>query len=116
MTFAEGAAGVRLTGAGLVLREWDRSDVPAMVELFDDPDIAYRTPLPSPFGLSEAHAYVERARGDAARSGGRLQLAITTDGERPLGEVLLSREYGTVGYVVGAAHAAGASPCGRCGC
>jgi RimJ/RimL family protein N-acetyltransferase len=100
MTPRYGGTGLRLVGSGLVLREWDRGDLAVMVELFDDPDIAYRTPLPSPFDSAVAQAYLDRARSDD----GRIQLAITTDGERPLGEVLLSRQAGSLGYAVGAAH------------
>jgi RimJ/RimL family protein N-acetyltransferase len=100
MTTRYGGPGVRLAGSGLVLREWERGDLAAMVELFDDPDVAFRTPLASPFDLVEAQAYLDRAQSD----NGRLQLAITTDGERPLGEILLSNEHGSLGYAVGAAH------------
>lgn len=100
MSFGRGAAGVRLTGSGLVLREWDEGDLAVLVELFDDPDVAFRTPIPSPFDAAAAEAYVQRAGCDDSR----LHLAITTDGEHPLGEVMLSRTYGTLGYIVGAAH------------
>jgi RimJ/RimL family protein N-acetyltransferase len=93
----------RLVGEGLVLREWDDADLPAMVQLFDDPDIAHRTPLASPFDLEVAKAYLEKAR-RTALIGERIQLAITTDGVVPLGEVLLSRSYSSIGYAVGAAH------------
>ncbi|WP_405856234.1 GNAT family N-acetyltransferase [Streptomyces sp. NBC_01515] len=42
-------AQLRLTGEDLVLREWTENDLPAMTELFDDPEIAHWTPLASPF-------------------------------------------------------------------
>jgi len=40
---------MRLEGEGLVLREWTEGDLDVMVQLFDDPIVAWRTPLPSPF-------------------------------------------------------------------
>jgi RimJ/RimL family protein N-acetyltransferase len=100
MTIRYGASGVRLAGEGLVLREWERGDLAAMVELFDDPEVAYWTPLVTPFDLEAAEGYLDRAHLD----NGRIHLAITTDGERPLGEVMLSQESAFVGYLVGAAH------------
>jgi len=100
MTIRYGGAGVRVVGDGLVLREWERGDLAAMVELFDDPDVAFRTPLASPFDLTAAEAYLELAQTE----NGRIQLAITTDGERPLGEVLLNQNTGSMGYAVGPAY------------
>jgi RimJ/RimL family protein N-acetyltransferase len=92
-----------LAGYGVVLRPWTDADLGAMVELFDDVDIAHRTPLAAPFDADAARAYLERAR-QAGTDGSRLQLAITTDGGTPLGEVLLNRQTGAIGYSVGAAH------------
>ena len=94
---------VRLTGRDLVLREWESADLPAMVSLFDEPDIADRTPLRSPFDLDAAREYLEMI--DRTRAAGqRLHLAITTDGRKPLGEVLLNLSRGTMGYAVGTAY------------
>jgi RimJ/RimL family protein N-acetyltransferase len=89
--------GVRLVGDGLILREWVEADLPAMVELFDDEAVAYWTPLVTPFDDEAARKYFEVARAD----NGRIQLAITTDGDRPLGEVLLMPKTLSVGYAVG---------------
>lgn len=97
MTELAGGTGVRLAGDGLVLREWVEADLPAMVELFDDPAVAYWTPLVTPFDEQAAKAYLEKALED----NGRIQLAITTDGDRPLGEVLLMPKTLSVGYAVG---------------
>jgi RimJ/RimL family protein N-acetyltransferase len=91
---------------GLVLREWTDADVPRMVALFDEPAVAEWTPLESPFDTDAATRYLERAR-EARGSGRALQLAITTDGVLPLGEVLLfpgPDGTGELGYAVGAAH------------
>jgi RimJ/RimL family protein N-acetyltransferase len=96
-----------LTGSGVNLREWRDDDAPLLVGLFDDPEIRRWTPMPNPFDLPAAEAYLERAR--QARLGGhRVQLAITADGAAPLGEVLLfgidhERSEAELGYVVGAA-------------
>ncbi|MYS80650.1 GNAT family N-acetyltransferase [Embleya scabrispora] len=79
---------IRVQGHGLWLREWTDDDVPAMVELFDEPEIDRWTPLASPFDAETARAYLKRARGARALNRG-IQLAITVDGGEPCGEVLL---------------------------
>ncbi|WP_067451498.1 GNAT family N-acetyltransferase [Actinomadura macra] len=94
---------VLLSGHGLILREWGDDDLEAMAELFDDPDIAYWTPLVTPFDVPAARNYLDRARQGRAL-GERVHLAITTDGRRPKGEVMLNKVSGTIGYGVGAAH------------
>ncbi|GAA2847272.1 hypothetical protein GCM10010517_04300 [Streptosporangium fragile] len=101
-------AEVRLRGDGVVLREWADDDLAAMAGLFDDPEVAYWTPLVSPFDLEAARAYLERARRSRA-AGERVQLAITVDGGEPAGEVLLmlsgpDPDVAEIGYSVGAAH------------
>ncbi|MFB7214341.1 GNAT family N-acetyltransferase [Streptomyces sp. NPDC056255] len=84
-------APVRLTGRGIVLREWDEEDIPTLVEMYDDPEINRWTPVPSPFDVDAAREYLGRAR--KARSAGRcMQLAITADGGQPQGEVLLFQD------------------------
>jgi RimJ/RimL family protein N-acetyltransferase len=100
-------SGIHLAGLGLILREWGDQDVPTMVELFDEPQVDRWTPLRSPFDPAAARAYLDQARRSRA-SDQRIQLAITTDGRRPMGEILLFRT-GTSGeaelaYAVGAAH------------
>ncbi|MFK0248856.1 GNAT family N-acetyltransferase [Amycolatopsis azurea] len=97
---------VRLTGEGLVLREWTEDDVAYLPGLFDDPAVARFTPLPSPFDEVAAKGHLEKALLRRAEGTGR-RLAITTDGEEPLGEVVLFlQEAGHVelGYAVGPAH------------
>ncbi|MFD7515505.1 GNAT family N-acetyltransferase [Streptomyces niveus] len=73
---------------GLKLREWTEADVPALSALFDEPEMARWTPLASPFDEAAARAYLIRAR-ERRAAGQALQLAITTDGHTPMGEVLL---------------------------
>jgi RimJ/RimL family protein N-acetyltransferase len=98
---------VTLRGDGLILREWTAADVPAMVELFDEESIDVWTPLASPFDGDVAQRYVDRAHGGRA-AGICLQLAITTDGRAPLGEILLfegeDEETAELAYAVGIAH------------
>jgi RimJ/RimL family protein N-acetyltransferase len=77
-----------LAGDGLVLREWTDADVAAMSALFDEQSVDDWTPLESPFDESAARRYLDRALRLRQRGLG-LQLAITTDGLTPLGEVLL---------------------------
>ena len=81
-----------------MLRCWTPADLPLMVELFDDPDMARWTPLPSPFTADDA-----RARLITSRRSDVTLLAITTDGTRPLGEVMVTAT-GSLGYAVGARY------------
>jgi RimJ/RimL family protein N-acetyltransferase len=106
-----------LTGEGLFLREWTEADVPVMVQLFDEPEVARWTPLGSPFDLAAAERYLGRARA-AREAGTRIQFAIAeaggaeaggAEGSAPCGEVLamLKGEDGRdveIGYALGAAH------------
>ncbi|WP_328673669.1 GNAT family N-acetyltransferase [Streptomyces sp. NBC_00328] len=96
---------IELTGEGLVLRDWTEADLTAMPELFDHPDIAYWTPLVSPFDAAAARARLDRDRQFRAE-GTVILLAITVDGGAPLGEVMLRRapEGTEIGYAVGPAH------------
>ncbi|RFU82361.1 N-acetyltransferase [Streptomyces triticagri] len=94
---------VRISAEGIVLREWDDADLPALRELFDDPDVGYRTPLAVPFDDAAAREYLDMIRRKRAE-GTRLHLAITTDGDTPLGEVLVNCARGSIGYAIGAAH------------
>jgi RimJ/RimL family protein N-acetyltransferase len=99
---------IALTGDGISLREWRDEDLDDLVRLLDEPEIARWTPMPSPFDLEAGVAYLKRARQSRA-SGQRIQLAITVDGTRPVGEVLLFgidagvRE-AELGYLIGAPH------------
>ena len=99
---------ITLTGDGITLREWQRDDLDVLVELLDEPDVARWTPFTSPFDVEAGIAYLHRAY-QGRTTGERIQLAITTDGGRPLGEVLLfgqhtGRNEAELGYLVGAAH------------
>ncbi|MGW0964953.1 GNAT family N-acetyltransferase [Streptomyces sp. NPDC002516] len=96
---------IELSGEGLVLRDWTEGDLPAMPELFDHPDIAYWTPIVSPFDEAAARARLDRDR-QLRAEGTAVLLAITVDGGAPLGEVMLRRapEGTEIGYAVGPAH------------
>jgi RimJ/RimL family protein N-acetyltransferase len=93
-----------LTGNGLLLRDFTDDDLPAMVEVFDDPDVALRTPIASPFDVAAARDYLATMRRTRAEEN-RLHLAITRPGEDvPLGMIFLRPSLGMAGYVVGKAH------------
>jgi RimJ/RimL family protein N-acetyltransferase len=96
---------IRLSGEGLVLRDWTEDDLPAMPDLFDHPDIAYWTPIVSPFDEAAARARLDRDRRLRA-DGTAILLAITVDGGAPLGEAMLRRapDAMEIGYAVGPAH------------
>jgi RimJ/RimL family protein N-acetyltransferase len=97
---------ISLAGEGIQLREWTSDDLDDLVELLDEPDIARWTPMPSPFDTEAGIAYLKRAHRGRI-SGQRIQLAITADGGKPLGEVLLfgvdlGLKEAELGYLVGA--------------
>ncbi|MEV6576175.1 GNAT family N-acetyltransferase [Streptomyces sp. NPDC051577] len=96
---------IELSREGLVLRDWTETDLAAMPGLFDHPDIAYWTPIVSPFDDAAARARLVRAR-QLRADGTTILLAITLDGGAPLGEVMLRRapEGTEVGYAIGPAH------------
>ncbi|MFF5198817.1 GNAT family N-acetyltransferase [Micromonospora parva] len=86
-------------GEGIVLRDWLDADLPSMPGLFDAPDIAANTDIPSPF---DADAFLSRIR--RRRAQGVVDLAVTRDGGEPLGLVALHVAIGVLGYAVGPAH------------
>ncbi|MFF3405514.1 GNAT family N-acetyltransferase [Streptomyces sp. NPDC002742] len=99
---------LRIAGLGLHLREWSDDDAADLVALYDDPEIDRWTPVASPFDAQAALAYLAAAEQKSAEGRG-VQLAITTDGERPRGEILLFRGTGDerdveLAYGVGAAY------------
>ncbi|MFF0139264.1 GNAT family N-acetyltransferase [Streptomyces sp. NPDC005227] len=99
---------LRIDGLGLLLREWSDDDVADLVALYDDPEIDRWTPVASPFDTAAALAYLAAAEQKSAE-GRAVQLAITTDGWLPRGEILLFPGSGDerdveLAYGVGAAH------------
>ncbi|WP_414937696.1 GNAT family N-acetyltransferase [Amycolatopsis sp. cmx-11-51] len=97
---------VRLTGEGLVLRDWIEDDVAFMPGLFHNPAVARFTPLPSPFDEVAAKGHYEKSLTRRMDGTGR-RLAITVDGGEPLGEVVLflpEEGHVELGYAVGPAH------------
>ncbi|MEV6635916.1 GNAT family N-acetyltransferase [Actinoplanes sp. NPDC051470] len=91
-----------LLDGDIVLREWAEADLPQMILVFDDPEIAYRTPIASPFDNAAAKAYLSSVR-QARQAGTRLHLAITVD-DLPRGEVMLNLATASIAYVVGASY------------
>jgi RimJ/RimL family protein N-acetyltransferase len=97
---------ITIAGRGLQLRELADNDVPVMVQLFDEPEVGRWTPLPFPFDIPAAESYLARHIREA---GTGIHLAITTDGQEPLGEILLYRtgEHGQdaeLAYAIGARY------------
>ncbi|TWG18772.1 GNAT family N-acetyltransferase [Micromonospora taraxaci] len=88
-----------LKGEGIVLRDWLDADLPHMPGLFDAPDIAANTDIPSPF---DADAFLVRIR--RRRVQGIVDLAVTRDGGQPLGLVALHMASGVLGYAIGPQH------------
>lgn len=96
---------IEISGEGLVLRDWTEADVAVMPELFDHPDIAYWTPIVSPFDEAAARARLDMDRRMRA-DGTAILLAVTVDGGAPLGDVMLRSAAGgaEIGYMIGPAH------------
>lgn len=96
---------IELAREGLVLRDWTEADLAAMPDLFDHPDVAYWTPIASPFDEAAARTRLDRDRLLRA-DGTAILLAVTVDGGAPLGEVMLRRapEGAEIGYVIGPTH------------
>lgn len=99
---------VRLEGYGVRLRPWTDDDLADLVALYDDPDMARWTPVASPFDPDAARSYLAGAR-EGRAEGRKAQLAVTTDGALPRGEVLLFRSGSDerdleLAYGIGAAH------------
>ena len=97
-----------LTGDGIVLREWRSEDLDDLITMLDEPDVARWTLMPSPFDIEAGIAYLKRAY-QGRVNGRRIQLAITVDGGRPVGEVLLfgvdsGPKEAELGYLVGARY------------
>lgn len=98
----------RLEGYGVRLRTWADGDLADLVTLYDDPEMARWTPVASPFDIEAARAYLAGAE-EGRAEGRKVQLAITTDGVLPRGEVLLFRSAADerdleLAYGVGPAH------------
>jgi RimJ/RimL family protein N-acetyltransferase len=99
---------ITLIGDGVHLREWSPDDLDDLVELLDEPDVARWTPMPSPFDRDAGVAYLRRAQ-QGRTTGQRIQLAVTADGGKPMGEILLfgvdaGRREAELGYLVGAEY------------
>jgi len=82
-------------GSGLCLRPWNLDrDREALIRVLDDPEVAFRTPIPSPFGLEEADEYLRR---DALND--RIHLAIC-DNDAIVGEIALNLATNAISYTV----------------
>ncbi|RKN49538.1 GNAT family N-acetyltransferase [Micromonospora endolithica] len=88
----------------VALRPWTEDDLPQMVRLFHDPEIAFRTPVAAPFDAQAARAHLEMVR-RARKAGDRLCLAITAaEDDVPRGEIMVNLRDDSIGYAVGPAY------------
>jgi RimJ/RimL family protein N-acetyltransferase len=67
-------------GSGMVLREWHRADIPAMVEAIDDPETRATLPhIPNPYTPADAEQWVSTTR-VLLTAGTAAELAVLVDG------------------------------------
>lgn len=67
-------------GDGIVLREWHRADIPALLAVIDDPEIRRTLPhIPGPYTTAHAEEYIAGTRVDLT-AGRALPTAIEVDG------------------------------------
>jgi RimJ/RimL family protein N-acetyltransferase len=85
---------------GVALRTWDgQRDQAELIRVFDDDEIAYRTPIVRGFGQAEAEEYLRRSA-----DVGRLRLAICSDEGAVVGEIMLNLSTDSFSYVVSCAN------------
>jgi RimJ/RimL family protein N-acetyltransferase len=77
----------------VVLRDWRESDEAALTPLFVDPDVARFSSLPPHYSRRAALEHIGRLRAKRA-AGELLALAVTRDGDVPLGNVNLVFRFG----------------------
>jgi RimJ/RimL family protein N-acetyltransferase len=87
------------------LRPWRNSDIPALVEVCQDPEIPRWTRVPSPYGAADARLYLQQ-RHDGLHTGTMAPYAVVDSADRHLlGSISLMRfvwEHGRaeVGYLL----------------
>ncbi|MGH9012247.1 MAG: GNAT family N-acetyltransferase [Acidimicrobiia bacterium] len=74
--------GIRSAAAGgIVLREWHRADIPALVTVIDDPEIRRTLPhIPDPYTTADAEEYIANTRVNLT-AGTAIAAAIILDGD-----------------------------------
>jgi RimJ/RimL family protein N-acetyltransferase len=72
-----------LSDAVVALRPYTDADVPALVEICQDPDIARFTTVPSPYAETDARAYLQRVTAGLAE-GTQLTLGVTGAADRDI--------------------------------
>ena len=101
-----------LTDGAVVLRAYGDADVPALVEICQDPEISRWTLVPSPYGEADARAFLQRvAEGHADATRVTFAIVAAEDPGVLLGSVALQKidwdlRAADVGYLLGA-HARG---------
>jgi RimJ/RimL family protein N-acetyltransferase len=83
-------------GNEVSVRPWRSDEAAVLSSMCDDPEVAVRTPLPTPFSVEYAQAFIE------GRSG-YVDLAIVGADDSPVGLVSLNLATQSASYVVSAA-------------
>ncbi len=81
----------RLTAGDVVLRPPVRTDVPAIVEACQDPEIPRFTTVPSPYGEAEGRGFVELSEQDWSEGTGAPYLIVDAGSAELLGSMGLMR-------------------------
>ena len=95
----------RLTDGVVTLRGWEEEDVPALVAVCQDPEIARWTRVPSPYGESQAREFLATKERMAADHGDRYFAVVDARDRRLLGSTGLQRvrdRRAQIGYLVAA--------------
>jgi RimJ/RimL family protein N-acetyltransferase len=78
------------------VRPWRSDEAAVLAAMCDDPEVAVRTPLPSPFSVADAEMFIEGRSGYVDR-------AIVGADDSPVGLVSLNLATRSASYVVSAA-------------
>jgi RimJ/RimL family protein N-acetyltransferase len=81
---------------GVSVRPWRPDEAAVLAAMCDDPEVAVRTPLPTPFSMEHAQTFIEGRRG-------YVDLAIVGVDDSPVGLVSLNLATQSASYVVSAA-------------
>ena len=94
--FGTGWSGLPFSSAQLRFRTLNFEDVPSLVALVEDEDVArWAVALPNPLGETEARDYIERARQE-----NRMVFAIETLANNTfIGCIRVDREADRIGYI-----------------
>jgi len=95
----------RLTDGVVTLRGWEEEDLPALVAVCQDPEIARWTRVPSPYGEAQAREFLVAKEQMAAEHGDRYFAVVDAGEQRLLGSIAFRRvgdRRAQIGYLVAA--------------